>query len=492
MTRLRLPRRAVLRGLGGVTIGLPLLEAMVDASPAAAQAALPPRRYAVMFDGQSLGADGDPRSNDFVPDVIGSNYDLKSALAPLAGVTGEVTVVSGLRIPTAFDNAGVVPAGGRRDDFHVSSLSPLLSGVRAGAGSSSMGPTSDQLMVGAIAGSTAFQSLVFRAQAEWYLSVSAPYGRDMISYKAGTWGAPIPIPPQVSPKQAFDALFGNFTPPGLNPSAAAALDLQLRSRRSVLDLVRTRTEALLPKLGVADRQRLSRHFDELRALEVRVAAVPPPQSGTCQKPADPGTDPSLGGNQGVDAGGNNTYGQNLGYSGEDLRAKLFCDLIHMAFACDLSRVATLQLTMFQSHMNMYPITGQATDCHELGHGGVPGGTLAVSKGIAWHVKHFAYLVQRLRDTPEGNGKLLDSCALVFLTEGGHGFDPGGNKQNSSHSTENMACLLAGRAGGLKPGQHVAAPGQHPANVLLTAMKAAGYSGNTLGEVSGELPALRGP
>ena len=332
-------------------------------------------------------------------------------------------------------------------------------------------------------------------QAEWYLGVSAAYGRDMISYKANTSasGKPLAIQPTVSPKMAFDALFNNFTPPN-DAAAAAKQDFLLRSRKSVLDLVGTNLQKLTanPKLGTADQQRLTRHFDEIRDLERQISAVPPTSTATCQKPPNPGTDPALGGNQGVDAAGENTYTTNLGYSGEEERAKIFCDLVHMAVTCDLTRVVSLQFTMFQSHMNVFPLTGQKCDLHELGHNGDPAskGTLAVSKMIAWHMKHFAYLIAKLRDTSEGAGSLLDNVALVFLHEGGHGLDTATAKTNSTHSTENMAALIAGRAGGLKGGLHVAATGKHPANVLITAMNAVGVPGG-LGEVSGNIPALLG-
>ena len=487
----RLSRRHLLKGLGGVAVSLPLLEIMLDGKAFAQNAPVPPKRYLVFFDGQSIGADGDPLANDFVPNTVGRNYDLKSAIAPLGALTSDVSVISGLKIPWAAENGGTVPAGGRRDGFHVASLSPLLSGMRSPAGTASAGPTSDQLVANAIAGSTAFPSLTYRVQADWYLSVSAPYGRDMISYKTDSTGSVVAVPPQTSPRQAWQALFSNFTPSGLDAAGRAKLDLELRARRSVLDLVRSDTEQLVPKLGSADRQRLQRHLDELRDLERRVATIAPPQTSACMRPTDPGADPAVGTAQGND-GTNNTYSQNLGYSNEEGRANLFVDLIHLAMVCDLTRVASLQMTMFQSHLNMYALTGQATDCHELGHGGAPGGTLAVSKGIAWHVKHFARLVQKFKDTPEGNGTMLDSSAMAFLLEGGHGWDPEGVKDNSSHSTENMAVMLAGRAGGLQPGQHVVAAGKHPANVLITAMKAVGVLSDTLGEVTGDLPQLRMP
>jgi hypothetical protein len=488
MSGKKLDRRALLRGLGGAAVALPVLEIMLDGKAARAQTA--PKRYLVCFGGTSLGGDGDPLHNDYVPSTVGANYDLKSALAPLAPVKNEVSVVSGLSIPTA--NGMAVPAGGRRDDFHVSSLSPLLSGVRSPASTSSGGPTSDQIVAAAIAGSTAFKSLVYRVQVGWYLSVSAPYGREGISYKADPKGGkPLAILPEVSPRAAFDALFSNLTP-AVNDAERARQDLALRQRKSVLDLVRGNLDRLArsPKLGGADRARLSRHFDEVRDLELRVSAVPPPTTATCGKPTDPGADSKPGDPQGVSAAGDNTYVTNLGYSNEEQRARAFCDIVHMAFTCDLSRVGSLMFTMFQSHMNMYPLTGQRCDCHEVGHNGDPmdKGTRAVSKVIAWHMKHFAYLIGKLRDTPEGGGKLIDSCAALFLHEGGHGLDTATGKQNSTHSTENMACLIAGRAGGMKPGQHVVATGKHPANVIITAMNAVGVPGN-LGEVSGAIPGL---
>jgi hypothetical protein len=492
-SRFRLNRRAMLRGLGGAAVGLPALEIMLDGQGRAHGQGMP-KRYIVCFTGTSLGADGDPLHNDYVPSTVGANYDLKTALAPLAPVKSEVSVVSGLSIPTA--NGGPVPAGGRRDDFHVSSLSPLLSGVRSPTNTSSAGVTSDQLVAEAIAGDTPFKSLVYRVQVGWYLSVSAPYGRDMMSYKKDGAGKVVPIPPTVSPLDAWKALFSNFTPP-VGTMVDPRADLMLRARKSVLDLVAGNTLRLMPRLGSGDRQRLSRHLDELRDLERRVAAVPPPaaSSGTnsCRKPDSPGPDSPPGGAQGVDAAGENTYAVNLGYSGEEERARLFCDLIHMAVACDLSRVVSLMFTMFQSHMNMYPLTGHRCDCHEVGHNGDPArkGTLAVSEVIAWHMKHFAYLVGKLRDTPEGAGRLIDNTVLVMLNEGGHGLDTATGRQYTGHSTQNMACLIAGRAGGLKPGQHVVADGKHPANVLVSAMGAVGAGGGALGEVSGNIPALFG-
>ena len=160
--------------------------------------------------------------------------------------------------------------------------------------------------------------------------------------------------------------------------------------------------------------------------------------------------------------------------------------------CDLSRVGTLMFTTQQSHMNMYQLIGLASDLHQLGHYGAPGGqTLNVSMAIAWHLKHFAYFIDKCRSTPEGNGTLLDSLAASFVFEGGHGMDFGSGDPNSPHSTENMIVLLGGRAGGLKHGHHIVASGMHPANVLVSAMNAVGVPVTSLGEVEGGIPGLIG-
>jgi hypothetical protein len=479
----KMNRRTLLKGIGGAVLGLPVLEAMYSAKGARAAGLNIPKRFIVCFGGQSLGGDGDPVHNYYVPNTVGPNYDLKVALAPLANhnnIKNEITVVSGLKIPTA--NGGSVPSGGRSDDFHIKSLSPLLSGVRSGTKTVN-GVTSDQLVANAIGGETTFKSLVYRVQAAWYLNTASPSGRDMISYRRNADGSLSGIPASVSPRASFDSLFSNWMPP--DPGEAAEREFLLRQRKSVLDLVASDTERLLPKLGVADRNRLSRHLDEIRDLERRIEAIAPNAGGSCQMPADPGQDPPIGGGQ--DSNGGSGFDVNAGYSNEETRARAFCDLIHMAMVCDSTRVASLQFTMAQSHMNMHPLIGIPYDLHEIGHSSY--GTMGVSQGIAWHMKHFAYLVSKFRDTPEDAGNMLHNSAMVFVHEGGHGNDPSSGKVYSSHCTDNMACLIAGRAGGLNPGRHVVATDKHPAQVIATAMNAVGVPTTTFGEVQGTIPEL---
>lgn len=490
--RFILNRRSFLRGIGGVAIGLPVLDVMLDhhGESFAGGGGGIPRRYLTTFVGTSLGGDFDDSPNEYVPDRVGAGYDLKTALAPLADVQNEISVVSGLWIPEA--RGGAVPDGGRADDFHTNALGPQWSGMKS-ENYEPEGPTSDQIVADAISDGTAIHSLKYQVQASWYLTGSEAQARELLSWRYDNSGNLISLPATRSPKAAFDALFFNFAPP--DEADVPELDYRLRARQSILDIVRGNTERLIPRLGRADKVRLQRHLDELRDLERRIAALPPEQGGNCQLLADPGPDSPVGNPQGR-SGDENTYDTNLGYSNEDERAYIFSDLVHMAFVCDISRVGSLLYTMAQSHLNMYAFTGQATDLHEIGHGGVGGGdnTHQVAVAIAWHMQFFGYLIAKLRDTTEGGGRLLDNCAVVLMHEGGHGPDTSADAAdpvNSSHSTQNMAMLVAGGAGGLQPGRHIRATDRHPAEVLTSCMRAVGLEVDELGEVPGHLQELFG-
>lgn len=493
MTTIRLPRRTFLRGLGGTVIGLPLLEAMLDTAGRAhadGTGALP-CRYVVCFGGFTMGADGDSSPNGIVPPSTGLGYELMDATQPFAthGVADEITIVSGLDIPVASGGGNVAVAGRNGGDSFHFHPNPMLAGNRQEGGvfSTTMtGASSDQIVAEVIGGDTTFDSLPLRVQALFYNQsggIDVPANRDTLSFRDEGGGTITPIAPYSSPKQAYDALFTGFVPD--DPAEAAAKAFLLEKRKSALDLVDRRMEGMLDKLGVADRQRLERHFDEIRELEKRLDAMAPDQTGSCVLLPDPGDDPSLGGEPSTPS----SWNINEGYSDEDTRARVMTDLLAMALTCDLTRSATLMYTMWQSFMNIHPITGQSWNHHIMHH---QGSTSLVNEMITWHMDHFSRLVAMLRDTPEGDGSVLDNCALVFLIEGGHGADPEFGQAWSSHTTENMATLVAGGAGGLVRGEHIVAPGNanHPGNVLLTAMNAVGVDTNTLGEVNGTIAALR--
>jgi hypothetical protein len=146
---------------------------------------------------------------------------------------------------------------------------------------------------------------------------------------------------------------------------------------------------------------------------------------------------------------------------------------------------------------VFPITNAMgtpirADLHEVGHNGDASnrGQLPVSLCLQWHISHYAYLLDKLKQTPEGAGNLLDNSVIVFMPEAGHGTQLNDAATKfQTHSVEDMVLLVAGRAGGLKPGRHIAAPGIHPGRVLVSCMQAAGATATSLGEVSGNLAEL---
>lgn len=500
-----LNRRTFLRGAGGVAIGLPVLECMLDTHGVAyAGGGALPQRFAIVFAGQALGGDGYAKNENRVagmsfteeghfiaPPEVGTGYTVTTPLQPVADLVDDFSIVSNMRIPwsASSTDAGAVPPGGAYRDFHGGGCSPLLSGMRSTAPNfTANGITADQVIAQSNPG-ILYDSLVLRAQPSWYLSGSSYAGRQYISYT----GAQQPVEAQVSPQNAFSTLFGSFTPD--DAEEVARLDFELRSRRSVLDLVLAKRDALVGKVGAADRMRLEQHFDELRELEMRIAAIDPGAIPSCALPPDPGPDPEIGGdNAGATSG---DIGTNTGYSDEDLRARVLADLIHMAFVCDLSRVATLQVTVFQSHMNVYQLSSDLglpirADQHEVGHNGDTEnrGQVVVSTILGWHVDIWGHLVRKLKETPEGAGTALDNSAIVFMAEAGHGLQLNdGASPNATHSVEEMVQLTAGRAGGLRPGKHIDTGGAHPVQNLISAMQAVGYEGDSLGEVTGNIPEL---
>jgi hypothetical protein len=489
-----LARRSFLRGMGGIAIALPALEIMTPRIGSAGGGAAP-KRYVVAFAGSSIGrtdgayAPSGQTADLFVPDTVGAGYDLKRALAPLADVQDEVSIVSGMKIP--WDTGSGIPAAGRQVVFHESTMCPLICGVRGTDVDDATGPTSDQIVAAAIGGDTAHAVLPVCVQAASYRGSNGSGGASgTLSYRMGGNGLE-KVAPFISPRLLFESLFTGFVPPGADPAAVAEAQFQLARRKSVIDLAKDDADRLLAQLGGTDKQRMERHFDELRELEMRLDMLDALPEGACMLPMDPGDDPPIG--NATETSDASEYDTSAAWSDEETRALVHTDLLHMALACDLTRSVALQYTYAHCWLNMYPVTGHTNDLHELGHGGSGTDSTpleAMSDGIAWHIEHWSRFVAKLRDTIDFDGKrLLDNTAIVLVFEGGHGYDPEGDDQNV-HSSENMAALIAGRVGGLNPtgGKHIVMPDEHPTRVITSAMQAVG-AGSTLGEVEGVIPGL---
>lgn len=479
MKKLALDRRSFLRGLGGVAIALPSLEIMTSARPAFAQATGGPKRYVIMTSGQSKGQDGNAEEF-FVPAATGAlaGQTMRPALASLNDLLGDFTIVSGLQIPSkGLDGYTTTPAGGKVEATHDQTLSPLLSGRAAsGGGYGANGATSDYLVAQQIAGTTPYKQLVYRVQLDEF---NGHYAE--ISYAA----ANKPVNNSVAdPAVAFQSLFGSFVPPAAGGSGPdPALVRAGQRRRSVLDAVVKSAGELSSKLGAADRARLSDHLDQVRSLEQRIAQLSTGSVTTgaqCSKPAAPGS-----------------FVKGTSYNDEIKRGEVLVDLVTMAFACDLTRVASLLVSF---SMPMFTLPQHKIDIHEESHSGTRADFLASQ---TWHVSLFGRLLRNLKALKEGSGTVLDSTAVVFALEAGHGRDGqiGAGATTQAHSTDNMVLLVGGGAGGkIRRGQHIkpapagthpsgAAKPRHPASVLVSCMNAVGATATGLGDVAGNVPEL---
>jgi hypothetical protein len=438
------------------------------------------------------------------PDVVGPGYALNTALAPLAGrqmdalapdseyrlkldldydsVRDDVSIVSGMKIP--WDTGSGVPSAGRVPEFHGGpSVTPVTSGMRAMSRSSRPGgPTSDQILAQVVATEEQLElgrgALVFRVQPISYYSASTTDSQSRLSWRQQD-GELSAVEAVFSPRQAYESLVLDAS----NPDALQAQLLMLHGRRSVLDLVSDSAQRLMQQVGRSDRHRLEQHYDHIRTLEANLQELES-SVGECTAFRHPGDDPAFGevNTEGVETETNK-------WSNEELRARLFTEIIRMAFACDLSRVVSFQLTFLKCYMNMYPISGQMIDMHGCTHNGAA----VAADAIGWVVSQFSRLTARLRETIDFDGQsVLDNSALVLALEGGVGEDPETQLSSNAHSTENMSMLIAGRAGGLRAGSHIPLANEpHPARVVLSAMQACGYASDEFGEVSGSLPELFG-
>ncbi len=477
-------RRTLLRGVGAAALGLPPLEIMLRGRTAQGAVGAPPMRFCMSWIGNALSSDGNGALEGTTPKSTGTGWAVPRSLKGLAdfGIANYVSVVSGLTIPWNVNP----PPGGKGLLVHFNTMGPQIAGTRGGAGalgtSNPKGPTADQIVADIIAPGMLTPTLAYRMQAYGYVGGDGGNGRQ--SYRTDK-GALVGIDPFASPKLAYQSMFSGASTPNATPADIAKTSMLLRQKKSILDLVIGDLNSIRNKLGAADQIRVQRHADQVRDLELRLDKMDPavaqpgvaqPVGAKCKKPADPGADPAR------------TAG--YAYSGEEQRADVFSDLIALAFACDQSRVASYMITHMKCWMGLppnFPYPRNLPDIHQMSH---EGSGMAYIDAIQYLVTQWGKMLKKIHDITEVDGSnVLDHTAAVLVFEAGHGYDSETGGSDHAHSTENMAILIAGGAGGLKKGTHVKATGKHPANAVITAMNAVGFKGTTMGEVTGNIPEL---
>jgi hypothetical protein len=273
-----------------------------------------------------------------------------------------------------------------------------------------------------------------------------------------SWSSPTtPLPSEAHPRIVFERLFGEG-------GSLAERRAALRKRASLLDWISEDIASLQRKLGPADRARVGEYLDTVREVERRIQRA---EAGTADHPL-----PDLDRPLGVPA----AYADH---------ARLMFDLQVLAMQGDITRVTTFQLARETSNRT-YPEIGVADPHHPLSHhGNDPDKIARMAKINAFHVSLFAYFLERLKATPEGNGSLLDHSLLLY----GSGI---GNPNVHDHT--NLPILVAGgAAGGMKGGRHLRYTEPVPlANLHLTLLDKVGVKIDSFADSNGKINELFTP
>jgi hypothetical protein len=424
-------RRTFLRGalLGGATVavGLPLLETMLnDGGTALADGAEIPTRFGVWFWGNGV------RPEHWVPSATGVDYPLSAELAPLAGVKSHLSVISGCEIKTATHP-------------HHSGMTGIMTGQRYFQNgttrdtivSTFAGPSVDQIAAAHYEGQTPFRSLEF--------GITRFRGTDEgTTFQHLSHNGPNnPNPSEYSPSAMYARLF------------ALPVESQVvAARRSVLDGVMGQITELESRVGRSDRARLEQHFESVRTLERRLATGP----SVCATPENPGDFGDVGGNEPIEQ-------QNRAMS----------DLCAVALACDMTRAFSMFFSTAGSGVIMWPV-GATNSLHQINHD-QPAPFATVHAATTYTMEQFAYFLERLRDTPEGAGSLLDNVSILGTTELTEGW---------THSNANFPILVAGRGGGrLRGNVHYRSESAHnTSHGVLTALRGGGVPAASFGVDTG--------
>jgi hypothetical protein len=430
-----LSRRTLLRGAGGVSIALPLLEAMTPRRARAAAA--PPTRFLVFFvpGGTDLPA--------WRPTGDETRFTLGPVLKPLERLKQDLIVLDGLDLKVTSEGSGHPHTRGMGGLLTGDMVPPGPYNTNGGNAGFALGTSIDQAIGRRIGAGRRLHTL--EVAVRW--PSDGTDGLQVHPWNTIVYSAPgRPVPPATNPRAVFDRLFRDLS----GDSAT-----ERRRSRSVLDAVSQEYRLLAARVGAADRARLDAHLGEIRDFE-RSLDVGPGTGASCAAPAlDAALDaPYAGGsNKGGDGDVDASKDTPIPHTG-----RLMMDMMAMAMACDLTRVGTLQWADSQAN-NSLPWLGLPDTHHGYQHdrGYQPD---AIRKIHEWYATQFAYLLDRLRALGEGDGTLLDNTLVFWGTE---------ISTPNTHAQKNMPFLLAGRAGGrLRTGRWLRFDGR-PHNDLLTAI-----------------------
>jgi hypothetical protein len=451
-TKKAIPRRTVLRGLG-VTLALPLLDSMV---PAFASAATKPTlRFGAVYVPNGV------LMKNFTPEAEGTNFELSPILQPLAPFRNQISVFSGL------DHAEARAWADEGVGDHARASTTFLTGLHARksesvpqllskTGDVGTGMSLDQIIAKSYAQETQLPSLELGIDRELVGSCDNGYACSCdhtIAWRSAT----MPLRVENNPRMVFERLFG------ASGTTDATVRLALmKEDRSVLDWATEQIAGLQKQVGKRDNARLDEYLDAVRDIERRIQLAEKQRDRELPVVDQPaGIPPTF-----------------------EAHAKLLFDLQTLAWQTDLTRVFTFMMACEISGKT-YPEIGVPDSHHPLTHDIVnPEPAAKVTKINTYHMQMFAYFLEKLKATPDGDGTLLDHAAIVY----GSGISNG-----NVHSHENLPLLVVGSAGGqLKGGRHHRSPTGTPAsNLYATLLDKFGLPAEHFGDSTGRLQGLSG-
>jgi hypothetical protein len=444
VTRKHLPRRAFLKG-AGATLALPFLDSMSPAF-AAKGAATPATRLGFVYVPNGI------IDSSWLPKGEGAGFEFNNTMKALAPYREQLLVLSNL---AQINGRSLGDGGGD----HARAGATWLTGVHPkkteGADIHSR-ISADQIAAREFSKSTQFSSLEIGVEAP-SLAGGCDSGYSCAYTNTVSWSSPTtPNPMEVNPRVLFERLFGDG-----DSTDPAARSEALRERGSLLDFVKGSVDRLETRLGQGDRRKLTEYLDAIRDIERRIQKAEE-QSATLQMPVIdlPVAAP------------------------EDFaeHARLMIDLMAIAYQADLTRVVSFVLAREGSNRS-YRAIGVSDGHHDCTHHQNDAEKIAKTIKInTYHVEQLAYLINRLKTTPDGDGTLLDHSMILYGSSIADG--------NRHTHTDLPLALIGGRSGTLKGGRHIRYADETPmTNLLLALLDKAGVRTEKLGDSTGTLEHL---
>jgi hypothetical protein len=451
ITRKHLSRRTVLRGLG-VSLGLPLLDSMVPAqTPIHKTAAVPRTRLACieMVHG-AAGSTGEGTNKRYwAPEKTGKDFEWSQSLEPLAKFRDYVTIVSDTDLHPATAWAAAEEGA---DHFRSSAVYLTAAHPRMTEGSDYfVGTSLDQLYAQKFGQDTPLPSLQLCIEMV-DSSGACDYGYACVYADTISWASPTsPLPMILDPRMAFENLFGE----GGTPE-----DRLQRGKvnSSILDWIKQDVVRLQKNLGPSDRSRLNTYLEDVREIERRIQKIEKYNStGEARAlPAAP-------------LGVPDSYEEHL---------RLMFDLQALAFMTDTTRVSAFKMSRDVSG-RVWKESGVNTPFHPCSHHGEnPAKVAEFAKLNRYHVSLLPYFLEKLKNTPDGDGNLLDHSIVMYGSPMGDG---------NVHNHKRVPIFLAGHGGGLQGNLHVRCADSTPmANIYLTLLHKLGVNVERFGDSTGEV------